>query len=283
MRVPLPSNQQTPEVSQPGDCSFYRPSALIPAQLSTILSLGLNATTTMRTDQIDPSCGQALTQRIRVCRSIVDQWLRVGGIAVFRRHWNGSLLQGVLNQLDFRRGRRGGENSQRKTLAVCHHHKLRTLSPFGFADLGAPFFAGENVPSAKTSYQSSRPSSSSCSRKVRHIVSQTPVSSHCFSRRQQVLGDGYWSGKSLQRAPLRRTQRIPSKTGRFGMGLGPPFGEALGSGNRGAIFSHWASVNSDALPRRRLIGYPPRVELHPWRGYHSGSQLRPGVMKLPLL
>ena len=29
------------------------------------------------------------------------------------------------------------------------------------------------------------------------------------------------------------------------MGLGPPLGEAFGSGNNGAICAHWASVNSD--------------------------------------
>src|SRR5262245_19609404 len=128
MRVPLPSNQQAPEVSQPGDCPLYRPSALVPTQLPTVLSLGLDTTTTMRTDQIDPSFGQALTQRIRVRRSIVDQWLWVRRIAVLWRHWHGSLFQGLFDQRDLRRGRRGGENSQRKTLAVCHHHKLRTLS-----------------------------------------------------------------------------------------------------------------------------------------------------------
>ena len=31
-------------------------------------------------------------------------------------------------------------DSQRHTLAVCHHHKLRTLSAFGFAAQGPPFW-----------------------------------------------------------------------------------------------------------------------------------------------
>ena len=282
MGIALPSIQEAPEVSEPRDSPLHFPSALESSQLSAILSLGLDATTAMRADQIDSGSRQALTQGIRICRPIVDQRLQLGWIATRRRHRHRRLLQGLFDERDFRRGRRGCENSQRKTLAVCHHHKLRTLAALGFADFGAPFFAGAKVPSAKISYQSSRPSSSSCSRKVRQIVIQTPVSSHSFRRRQQVLGDGYGSGKSFQRAPLRKTQRIPSKTGRLGMGLGPPLGEALGSGSRGEILSHWTSVNSDTPRRRRLIGYPPNMEFHLFGGYQSEAQLRPEVMKPPL-
>lgn len=37
------------------------------------------------------------------------------------------------------RRRRGKLDSERHTLAVCHHHKLCTLSAFGLSDRGTPF------------------------------------------------------------------------------------------------------------------------------------------------
>jgi hypothetical protein len=145
-------------------------------------------------------------------------------------------------------------HSQRNTLAVCHHHKLRTLSAFGLTDACAPFFAGENVPSAKVSYQRKRRLMSSSARSARHAFSQTPSSSHRFNRRQQVLGEGNRLGRSFHRAPLRNTQRMPSNTGRLGIGVRPPLGESFGSDNNGAIFAHCRSVNSDCS---RAIGISP--------------------------
>jgi hypothetical protein len=85
-------------------------------------------------------------------------------------------------------------------------------------------------------------------KKARQALSHTSCSSQSRRRRQQVLGDGKRSGRSGHRAPVRKIQRMPSKTGRFGMGFGPPRGEALSSGNKGAIFSHCASVSSDCFP-----------------------------------
>jgi hypothetical protein len=134
--------------------------------------------------------------------------------------------------------------SQRNTLAVDHHHPLRALAAFGLPDPSAPFFAGAKLPSANASDQSSWPWASSWAKKLRHALSHTPCSSQSRRRRQQVLGDGKRSGRSCHRAPERKIHRMPSKTVRFGMGFGPPRGEALSSGNKGAILSHWASVRS---------------------------------------
>jgi hypothetical protein len=133
-------------------------------------------------------------------------------------------------------------------LAVDHHHPLRTLSAFGLADAGAPFLAGANDPSAKVSAQLSWPFSSNSPRNFRQIVSQTSWSSQSRSRRQQVVGEGYSGGKSFQRAPLRSTQRIPSKTGRLSTGFRPPFRDCLNFGKSGSIFAHCASV-SLTMPR----------------------------------
>jgi hypothetical protein len=45
--------------------------------------------------------------------------------------------------------------SQRNTLAVDHHHPLRPLTPLGFSNRTAPFFAGAKLPSMNDSLHSS--------------------------------------------------------------------------------------------------------------------------------
>ena len=109
-----------------------------------------------------------------------------------------------------------------------------------------PFFSrGKTAIGKRLGPQSSWPRSSNWPNSVRHAFSHRPCSSHRRKRRQHVLGEGYCAGRSFHRAPLRNTHKIPSNTGRLAIGLGPPFGDAFGWGNNGAICAHWASVNSD--------------------------------------
>jgi hypothetical protein len=68
------------------------------------------------------------------------------------------------------------------------------------------------------------------SRKACQILTKTPSPSHSVSRRQQVLGEGYCSGRSRQRAPLLRTHNIPSRQARSSAAGRPPRGERLRSG-----------------------------------------------------
>ena len=139
-------------------------------------------------------------------------------------------------------GRCGGKlASQRNTFAVDHHHPLRSLAAFGFTDALAPFFAGAKLPSTKTSSQSNKDCASNCAKNWRHILSQISSSSQSRRRRQQVVGLGYCGGKSRHRAPVRRTQRMPSITARSSA-LGRPV--FLGSGSRGLIFIQACSDNS---------------------------------------
>jgi hypothetical protein len=132
--------------------------------------------------------------------------------------------------------------SQRNTLAVDHHHPLRTLAPLGFSDVRAPFFADANEPSMNTCSHFSRPRASSWPRKARHMRNHVPSSSHCRSRRQHVDPLGYPSGRSRQRAPVFNTQRMPSMTSRLLTRGRPPFGERRGRGRCGSILAHCASV-----------------------------------------
>src|SRR5262249_26483000 len=48
--------------------------------------------------------------------------------------------------------------------------------------------------------------------KARRRASNTPLSSHCRRRRQQVVALPYRDGNSLQGAPVQRIQRMPFET-----------------------------------------------------------------------
>ena len=101
-------------------------------------------------------------------------------------------------------------NSQQKTLTVDQYHPLRALATLGFTDCEAPFLAGAKAPSRKPSSHFKRPFPSKAPNSARHASSQTPSSSHCFSRRQQAVGDGYWAGRSRHGAPVLSTHNMPS-------------------------------------------------------------------------
>jgi hypothetical protein len=88
-----------------------------------------------------------------------------------------------------------------------------------------------------------RPRASSWPRNARHICSHVPSSSQRRSRRQQVEPLGYPSGRSRQRAPVLRTQRMPSTTSRLATRGRPPARERRGRGRCGSIFAHCASVS----------------------------------------
>jgi hypothetical protein len=241
----LPAPHQTAKISQPRKGPRHLPPALITPQLPPILQRRPCTVVAVRTDQINASPGQALTQFVRIAGFVVDQPLgalpRTTATASGHRY----RVQDRLKQLHVGWGRRFQEVSQRNTFAVDHHQPLRAFAPLGFAHAGPPFVAGAKLPSAKASDQSSWPWLSSCPRKVRQTLSQMSCSSQSRKRRQQVLGDGYRLGRSSQRAPVRSIHKMPSKQGRFGIGFGPPQGDALGSGNKGAIFSHCSSVSSE--------------------------------------
>ena len=268
----FPSHHQPSKVTPPCQRAFDFPSSLVATQGASILGGRFLPIFSMRTNQLNPSSRQSRAQRIGISGLVIDQPRRIfpRSTATGARH--SDPLQGRFDQPDFGWGRRVQVVSQRNTLAVCHHHPLRTLSAFGFTDAGPPFLAGAKLPSANVSAQSSWPCSSSWPNSARHAFSQMPCSSQARSRRQQVLGEGYRSGRSFHRAPLRNTHKIPSNTGRLAIGLGPPLGDAFGAGNSGAICAHWASVNSDRwrdiqtlLEQREDKGHKKRKNKNPYQ------------------
>jgi hypothetical protein len=213
----------------------------------------------MRTEQDDPALKQTPAQRVAVVSAIGDYsqgaalWASAPGAR------DGDARQSRFCQGYF--GWAGGTElaSQRNTLAVRHHHPLCTFATFGFTHAEPPFLAGAKLPSRNTSSQLSLPWASSCPSKVRQIFNQTSRSSQARRRRQQVLAEGYSAGRSRQRAPLRKTHKMPSKTRRWSAG-GRPRWRRRGLGKNGPIFCHCSSLSKD---RSRI----PRVPHHSRSSY----------------
>jgi hypothetical protein len=244
---PFITDDQTAEIADPADGSFDFPAPTVTSKLAAVLGFRFGAVPPMGTDQLDATSPQPLPQRIGVGGQVIDQPLRVLARSSSANPRNRNLLQSRFDQRDFVRRRRGKLYSQRHTLAIRHHHKLCTLSAFGFSDAFTPFFAGENVPSAKHSCHFNCPAASSVPSNARHAFNRTPASSHICNRRQHVLAEGKCLGKSFQRAPLRKTQSTPSKQGRLGTGFWPPCLDASGSGSNGSTTAHCASVISNPV------------------------------------
>ena len=196
----------------------------------------------MRRKKIDTAFSQALAKRIAVVSFVADHSL--GACPGPPRSFLGDfdLLECLFGEPDLCWRSRVGMASQRKTLAIDHHHELCALSPFGFSDSRAPFFAAKKLASINASSQSSTPLASNSERKALHISFRTSASYHSFRRRQHVDGCGYLSGRSFHLAPVLSIQRIPSKTKRSSALGRPPFGRGGGLGMRGLIFAHCSSL-----------------------------------------
>src|SRR6266403_1330460 len=248
------ANHQMPEVAEPREGALDFPAPAVAPQRSSVLGHRFASIPAMRGDQFDPALSQPLSQRVTVVTTIGDQAERflsrppgMGSAAYADRR------ERRFCELRFVRGCRTKVLSQRKTLAVDHHHPLRALAPLGFSDSSAPFLAGAKLPSRKDSLHCSCFRSLSSARNARQILSQTPCSSQSRSLRQHVAGEGNSSGKSCQRAPLRRIHKRPSSTLRSEARGRPPRRRERGRGSKGRTFSHWASVNRRPY---RAIGPP---------------------------
>ena len=190
LNMTVPAHHQATKIAHPGKRPFNLPTALVTAQLATVLQRGSLAVSAMWTNQINAPRPQALAKGVSIRRLVIDETRGLLSWPTTATTPHRHPRQCPLDQVDFRCGRRFQEVSQRNTLAVCHHHPLRTFALLGEADTRPPFLAGAKLPSAKVSAQSSWPWRSSCARKARHAVSQTSCSSHRHRRRQQVLGEG---------------------------------------------------------------------------------------------
>jgi len=247
-------NDQSAEVAEPSQGTLHLPATPVAAQCSAVLPMRLDAIQAMWRDQLDSSCRQPLAQWVAVIGAIrnhTPDFLAGPPAVMATAHVDRG--ERFFRERRFVRGCRVKLLSQRNTLAVDHHHPLRALATLGFSDFRAPFLAGAKLPSRNASLQFSCSRWFNSARNARQMVSQIPCSSQSRSRRQHVAGEGNSSGRSCQRAPLRKIQRMPSRTLRSFAGGLPPCRDLRLFGSKGPIFSHWASVNSRPY---RTIGPP---------------------------
>jgi hypothetical protein len=237
-------NQQSSELAQPGVGSFDDPTPLVASQFAPIFVAPVPIVLPVRRDQLDAAFLQSLAQRVGIVGAVGNHPFRLLSRTAFGSR-NRDFLERGFRKCNFVRRGTFQPNSQRKTLTVDQYHPLRPLAPLGFTHGRAPFFAGAKLPSKKVSSHFSSPSSSSAPSSLRHAFSQTPSSSHCLSRRQQVEGEGNSSGKNRHAAPVCRIHRMPSKHARFDAQGRPRLScRRLGGGSMGSTSSHCSSVNS---------------------------------------
>ena len=241
--IHFPTKNQTPVMPDPGHCAFDFPSIFIAPKSAAILNW-LFPTLSWRGNEFNTGASKFGTQKFGIVTFITNQTLGLPRQA-FERCLNQRLL--------VRCGRVKG-HCQRNSFAVRHHHELRTLATPSDFDFRAPFLAITKWPSIKHCAHWIRRRLSSSRIKLSQIFSQIPWSSQSLKRLQQVLGLGYCFGKSFQRAPLRSTHRMPSRTSRFFF-QGRPL--LLNFGSKGSIFSHCFWLKYIA----RLIGSGPPMSL----------------------
>jgi hypothetical protein len=238
------ADQQAAELTEPGIGPLYDPSPLVASHFASVVVELPPVVLSIRSDQIDGALLQSLTQWIGIVPSVRDY---APGPLPRPASWarDTDFLERGFRKRNFCRRGTFQPNSQRKTLTVNQYHPLRSLAALGFTDCVAPFLAGAKLPSRNVSSHLSSPSASSAPSRARHAFSQTSSSCHCFSRRQQVAGEGNSSGRKRHAAPVCRIHRMPSKQARFDA-QGRPRLSFLrrGSGNNGAINSHCSSVTS---------------------------------------
>jgi hypothetical protein len=238
------ANQESAELAKPGVGAFDDPAPFVAPEFSAVLVAPEPAVFAVRDDQVDASLGQPLAQRIGVVGAVRDYPFRLLSRPAFGARDLDFGERGFRKHSFSRRGT-FQPNSQRKTATVDQYHPLRPFATLGFTDCGAPFFAGAKLPSRNVSSHFSRPSPSSAPSNARHASSHTSCSSHCFNRRQQVAGEGYWSGKNLHAAPVCNTHRMPSRQSRLDAHGRPRLSlRRFGSGSSGSINSHCASLNN---------------------------------------
>ena len=257
---PLIAHDQAAEVPQPGECPFDDPPPPIPPQPAPILMRRALVGAPRGDNRVNAAPGQPRPQGITVVAPIGHQPLGPCAWASgLPRPADRDGVEGRFEERDLRRGSRRQVCSQRSTRTIDQNHPLCTLTTFRLANLGPPFFAGIKLPSAKQSSQRNFSWSCSWARKARHSLSSTSVSSHCLSRRQQVLGLPYRRGSSLHWAPVHRIQRMPSKQRRSSTRGRPPRGATLGWGRWTRIASHCAVVS------RRHAMSRPHFSCDSWR------------------
>ena len=146
MSVTFVANHQSAVCQQPTDRAFDLVAAPVAPELAAVLGPRAFTVFAVWTDQIDLPSGQTFSQRVAVGGFIVDQSLWTAS--------RGPLPQQRFDQVDIGFGGTGDVDAQRCSVAIDEEHDLGAFAFLGLANVGAPFFAGENIPSPIVSFQS---------------------------------------------------------------------------------------------------------------------------------
>jgi hypothetical protein len=168
----------TTEVLQPREQPLHLPPAFISPEHSSILRRGFHSIRLVRRDHLDALLAKLLVQRVRVIRPVADQSLRLP----VGKNFGDSLS----DKSDFMRRSRRRAYGERKTIAVCHRHELRTFAPPGLSRCEAPFLATTNVPSMKHSDRSRSPRCLRSAARASSRLRSVPSLTHCWNLRWQV-------------------------------------------------------------------------------------------------
>ena len=142
--VNFPVYEQAAAIAQPRAGALDFPPSPLAPQLATVLPWGFHPMAAMGADQLHAPLRQSLPPWVRVPGLVVARTRRLlarptGAVA---RDGNG--VPGRLRQGHVRRGRRVQGGSHRHTLAVDHHHPLRTCATCGLSDAGPLVSPGQS-------------------------------------------------------------------------------------------------------------------------------------------
>src|ERR1022692_1597383 len=205
------TDEQSAELSQPGVGAFDNPAPFVASQFPTIFISPLLVVLPVRRYQLDATPFPSLSQWIGVVTPVCDHPFWLLPRPTFRPGDSNLFERGVRKRNFCRRGT-FQPTSQRNTFTVSQYHPLCAFTTLGLADCIAPFLAGAKLPSRKASSHFNKPSASRAPSKVRQALSQIPSSSHCFSLRQHVDGEGYSSGRKRHAAPAAAPTECPRNT-----------------------------------------------------------------------
>ena len=166
------------EVLQPCEQPLDLPPPLISPEHAPVLRRRFDSVRFVRRNHLDALLPKLLIQRVAVVRPIAYE--------SFRLLIGKNFSESFSDKSDLMRRSRRRVYGDRKTMAVCHRHELRTFAPLGLSHSEAPFLATTNVPSIKHSDTSRSPRSLRSAARASSTRRSVPSRTHCWNRRWQV-------------------------------------------------------------------------------------------------
>ena len=148
------SDHDSREVRNPAEGSLNDISSPVVIPEAIVLSIHVPMILAMGNQQTDPSFLQPFSSGIAVVSLVCDYSFGSCPWSSRASFGDSDLSKRSIKERDLSRRGRVGMASERNTLAIDQYQALRSLSPLGFPDSRAPFFAGKKLASTNTSSQS---------------------------------------------------------------------------------------------------------------------------------